>query len=345
MQSIYSNRFCRQPWSFVEIHGTGEVYNCCPGWITKSLGNILEQTWEEVWNGEIAQEFRQSMLDSTFTNCIAKNCSHLLSDNLRPASPVFEKSDLNILWRKFQLIDPTGPLVVNFCYDRSCNLSCPTCREELIMHSPKSYEWNNIQKIHKIVTEEIIKDAHRLYITGTGDPFASPFFRSFLQEFDSKKYPKVKTVHLHTNGNLWTPSMWKSMKNVHPYVGSVEISIDASKKETYDIVRRNGDWDMLMENLDYINTLDTLDVITLSFVVQNINYKEIFEFEKLKDRLNNIPQVRTHYHKILDWGHMNDFDERAVWKPEHRNYNDFRKLWDEFIIKTNKDYMTHTVWE
>ena len=98
MQSIYSNRFCRQPWSFVEIHGTGEVYNCCPGWITKSLGNILEQTWEEVWNGEIAQEFRQSMLDSTFTNCIAKNCSHLLSDNLRPASPVFEKSDLNILW-------------------------------------------------------------------------------------------------------------------------------------------------------------------------------------------------------------------------------------------------------
>jgi len=213
------------------------------------------------------------------------------------------------------------------------------------MNSPKSYEWNNIEKIHKIVTEEIIKDAYRLYITGTGDPFASPFFRSFLQEFDSKKYPKVKTVHLHTNGNLWTPSMWNSMKNVHPYVGSVEISIDASNKETYDIVRRNGDWDMLMENLDYINTLDTIDVITLSFVVQNINYKEIFEFEKLKDRLNNIPQVRTHYHKILDWGHMNDFDERAVWKPEHRNHKDFRKLWDEFIIKTNKDYMTHTVWE
>jgi hypothetical protein len=42
---------------------------------------------------------------------------------------------------------------------------------------------------------------------------------------------------------------------------------------------------------------------------------------------------------------MNDFDERAVWKPEHRNHKDFRKLWDEFIIKTNKDYMTHTVWE
>ena len=140
--SDYSNRFCRQPWSFVEIHGTGEVYNCCPGWITKPLGNILELSWEEVWNGEIAQEYRQSMLDSTFTNCIAKNCSHLLSDNLRPASPVFEKSDLNILWRKFQLIDKTGPLVVNFCYDRSSNLSCPTCREELILNSPKSYEWN-----------------------------------------------------------------------------------------------------------------------------------------------------------------------------------------------------------
>ena len=344
MQSIYSNRFCRQPWSFVEVQGDGNIYNCCPGWITKPLGNILEQSWEEVWNGKVAQEYRQSMLDSTFKNCIKENCAHLLSDTLREGSPVFEKKDLNILWRKLKTIDNTGPLVVNLCYDRSCNLSCPSCRDELVMNSPKSYEWNNIEQIHKIVTEEIIKDAYRLYITGTGDPFASPFFRSFLQEFDSKKYPKIGMIHLHTNGTLWTKSMWESMKNVHPLVKSVEISIDASTRETYEIVRRNGDWDMLMDNLDYINTLDTIEEINLSFVVQNINYKEIFDFEKLKDKLNNIPRVRTHYYKLLDWGHMSNFKESAVWKSEHKNYSDFIKVWNEFVDKTDKDCMTHTIW-
>ena len=344
MQSIYSNRFCRQPWSFVEVQGDGNIYNCCPGWITKPLGNILEQSWEEVWNGKVAQEYRQSMLDSTFKNCIKENCAHLLSDTLREGSPVFEKKDLNILWRKLKTIDNTGPLVVNLCYDRSCNLSCPSCRDELVMNSPKSYEWNNIEKIHKIVMDEIIKDAYRLYITGTGDPFASPFFRSFLREFDSKKYPKIGMIHLHTNGTLWTKSMWESMKNVHPLVKSVEISIDASTRETYEIVRRNGDWDMLMDNLDYINTLDTIEEINLSFVVQNINYKEIFDFEKLKDKLNNIPRVRTHYYKLLDWGHMSNFKESAVWKSEHKNYSDFIKVWNEFVDKTDKDCMTHTIW-
>ena len=36
------NRWCRQPWAFTEIHGNGFVYNCCPGWVKKPLGNILE---------------------------------------------------------------------------------------------------------------------------------------------------------------------------------------------------------------------------------------------------------------------------------------------------------------
>ena len=43
-----NNRFCRQPWSFVEVHQNGDIWNCCPSWITKPMGNILEQSWEEV---------------------------------------------------------------------------------------------------------------------------------------------------------------------------------------------------------------------------------------------------------------------------------------------------------
>ena len=57
-----NNRFCRQPWSFVEVHSDGKVWNCCPSWITKPMGNILEQSWEEVWNGKIAQEYRDELM-------------------------------------------------------------------------------------------------------------------------------------------------------------------------------------------------------------------------------------------------------------------------------------------
>ena len=27
-------------------------------WIKKPLGNILEQSWEEVWNGDVVKEYR-----------------------------------------------------------------------------------------------------------------------------------------------------------------------------------------------------------------------------------------------------------------------------------------------
>ena len=65
-------------------------------------------------------------------------------------------------------------MVVN--YDRSYDFyPCPTC-DEMIMDSPNSPNWKNMEKIHKIVTEEIIKDVSRLYISGTGSSLQSPFF-------------------------------------------------------------------------------------------------------------------------------------------------------------------------
>ena len=338
-----NNRFCRQPWSFVEVHQNGDIWNCCPSWITKPIGNILEQSWEEAWNGNIAQEYRQSMIDSTFKNCIETNCPHLLSKTLTKESPVFEKDDLNLLWKKLKVKDNSGPLVVNFCYDRSCNLSCPSCRDEIDMCSPKSKDYKDIEKIHDIVINEIIKDAYRLYITGTGDPFASPFFRNFLQTFDKSKYKNIGMIHLHTNGNLWTEQMWNTMSNVHELVKSVEISIDAGTKETYEKVRRNGDWDILMKNLEYINTIKTLENVKLSFVIQDNNYKEMELFENLKHKLNNIPRVRTHYYKLLDWGVMKNYEEKAVWKSTHKNFTEFKSIWKNFEKTINAENTTHNL--
>ena len=38
-------------------------------------------------------------------------------------------------------------------------------------------------------------------------------------------------IHLHTNGNSWTPKMWDSMSNVHDLVKWIEISIDLEQKK------------------------------------------------------------------------------------------------------------------
>ena len=44
--------------------------------------------------------------------------------------------------------------------------------------------------------------------------------------------------------------MWDSMPNVHKYVKSCEISIDAGTKDTYENkTRLGGNWENLMNNL------------------------------------------------------------------------------------------------
>jgi len=51
--------FCRLPFTEVCIDEAGDVWpNCCPDWVEFPLGNLLEQSWAEVWNGERARSLR-----------------------------------------------------------------------------------------------------------------------------------------------------------------------------------------------------------------------------------------------------------------------------------------------
>ena len=98
-----------------------------------------------------------------------------------------------------------------------------------------------------------------------------------------------------------------------------------------------------MKNLEYINTIKTLENVKLSFVIQDNNYKEMELFENLKHKLNNIPRVRTHYYKLLDWGVMKNYEEKAVWKSTHKNFTEFKSIWKDFEKTINPENTTHNL--
>ncbi len=52
--------YCFMPWYTAVIGVEGEVYPCCL-MMDKSLGNILRQPWDEIWNGERFQRLRQEV--------------------------------------------------------------------------------------------------------------------------------------------------------------------------------------------------------------------------------------------------------------------------------------------
>src|SRR5689334_20702121 len=62
--------FCSKPFTWFEVSGwsapKGDVYLCCPTWLDTSIGNLQDQSVEEIWNGEPAQAIRRSILDGSY---------------------------------------------------------------------------------------------------------------------------------------------------------------------------------------------------------------------------------------------------------------------------------------
>jgi MoaA/NifB/PqqE/SkfB family radical SAM enzyme len=64
------SKACVAPWSQFWIDLNGDVRCCC--WSPVTVGNIKEQGWEEIWNGEGYKRFKASIEDGSMVNCV--NC-------------------------------------------------------------------------------------------------------------------------------------------------------------------------------------------------------------------------------------------------------------------------------
>ena len=65
-----NNRFCIKPYVFFEIGTDGYCYFCSRLWNDSyCIGNILEQSFQDVWNGDKAKELRQSIIDNNYKFC------------------------------------------------------------------------------------------------------------------------------------------------------------------------------------------------------------------------------------------------------------------------------------
>jgi molybdenum cofactor biosynthesis enzyme MoaA len=77
-----------------------------------------------------------------------------------------------------------------------------------------------------------------ILLTGTGEPFVSVPIRDFLFNLDASLYPDLK-LFLLTNGQLLIKN-WDKMKAAQPAVKSIQVSIDAAGRETYEAIRLGG---------------------------------------------------------------------------------------------------------
>ena len=103
-----------------------------------------------------------------------------------------------------------------------------------------------------------------------------------------------------------------SKTKIFKNIDKIDISIDAGDKDTYEKVRKGGSWSVLIDNLDYLKSLD-LDInINLNMVVQIENYHSIKHFEALLlkydwfGRISRLEDWSTFNKKQFEWRNISD---------------------------------------
>lgn len=300
-------QICPVPFKTISVNGEGrgETFICaCLGWLPVPVGDLLDfDCLEDIIASPRAQHIQSTMLDGSYRYCNIDVCQFGVAP---------------VQYRNTEVPEVKLSEIV-LVIDQSCNLTCPSCRTELIFYK-EGPEYDRRRNLLKHMNMMIAKYEHplKMDLVGNGDPFASKLYIEFINELEFK-HPD-STVLFRTNG-LFLKNRWHMVKKIERNVRDFQISIDAFSKETYEKVRRGANWEKLLENLDWLHA--NVDArVCLMFVVQAANLDDMALTESF---LSRYPRWRVHFQKILDWGTWDgEYESQAVWKHEHPRYADMQ---------------------
>lgn len=315
-------KFCSQPFERLETQSRGRVFFCCTAWLPIPIGNLSAKSPNEIWNSSTAQDIRRSILDGSYRYCSRMHCPRLTADDLPTFDKVQDGEHRKVIDEVLVQL-PKGPKRVSLSHDRSCNLSCPSCRTTMIV--AKRAEVDRMNAMAERVILPLVRSARRVQLTGSGDPFASHHFRYVIKRLTSGDLPDLR-ISLQTNGLLLKAS-WDDL-GLEGYVGWIVVSIDAVRPETYAILRRGGRFDSLLENLEFLSQLrraNRVKHVRLDFVVQAPNYREMPEAAEL---MRSYGFDGMKFQMIRSWNTCTpeEFAKLDIGCPDHPEFGQFLKI-------------------
>jgi len=323
--------YCKIPFERIEIVPDGNVFNCCPSWLDKPIGNIFDEPdFGKIWNSNTAQILRSSMLEETYEFCNHEYCPFLLKEIFK--SPKDKIETHRCAGNSQETILSYGPVIMALNYDPTCNLFCKSCRGHMFGLSREKVEF--LLKFQgNLLKTPLFQNIRELIVTGNGDPFASKVHMTLLQDINEQRFPHLGLT-LRTNGILFTPQNWEKISTSHYAVDLIKVSIDAATKGTYRNVRYGGDFDKLLKNLSFMAELKQTKKIKLQavFLVQQKNYREMPIFVELMQSFNF---DSVHFTKINNWGTYTEeeFRQVAIHRKDHPEWETFLKILSHPILK------------
>lgn len=327
-----SDRFCSTPFETLDILD-GKSHLCCASWLPESVGDLTETPWRDVWNSDAAQSVRGSILDGSFRFCNKIACPKIARGDLPTKAKAAAESRR---WREviggFQTRLAAGPHRVNLAYDQTCNLSCPSCRTgKVAADSVTRARYDRLQEDQVL---PLLRTAGLVFVTGSGDPFASKNFRTLLDRLGPEDYPDLR-IQLMTNGMLFTPREWERFPALHGRTAFLRISLDAATGPTHELLRRGARWPVMEENLAFAQRLreeGLIDRLEFAFTVQTENYHEM---SPAIDLAHHYGADSVAFGRLTNWGTFTpaQYAAKAVFMPSHPRHGHFLELMQDARLR------------
>jgi MoaA/NifB/PqqE/SkfB family radical SAM enzyme len=196
---------------------------------------------------------------------------------------------LGVFGQSFKTDDPPRLHWLLLSLDRTCNLACPSCRQDYITSSSEARQYlieYYDKNIHPFLDALSKNWPLVVQLDGLGEALVSPFGRHVLGAI-ARDNPKNVKISLMSNGQILAKDMLSS--DLRDRLIEAVVSIDAGRKETYEILRFPGKWEKLTANMEFLAELRSsgqLQSISVAFIVRNENYSEIMDLLLLCKRWN-----------------------------------------------------------
>lgn len=279
--------YCDLPFNRVKVMDTGFVNFCCYQF-TKNIGNLETQSFEEMWNSELANEVRNSVMGNTLHSmCKSKECPKYYQ-NLE------KKYDVEINENNY-------PTTLEFdLHGSHCNyggknpdrnkvcIMCPrshsTFKETIKKRRDKTFLYLEKLKI-------LFPYLNKFIVLGLAEIFWEDKIFEILDFVEFEKYKHKITLEGITNGSVFDEeSQLKFLKRVKK--SNISFSLDAANAKTYKQIRKNNYFDVVIKNIEsyvkkinLINNFEKKHYVSINANVNMVNIGEMADLIRLSKKL------------------------------------------------------------
>jgi sulfatase maturation enzyme AslB (radical SAM superfamily) len=175
------------------------------------------------------------------------------------------------LWQKSALreILPPFPLSLDLAINTGCQLSCLMCPH------PSRPDANKNKLMDFSLYQNILAQAKEHHLPSItyglgGEPLLNPSLVTWIKMAEKAG---IMDIRLGTNGLLLTPEL--TDKLLDSGLCRLEISIDAIDKKTYSQIRKGGDFDRLIQNINLF--LEKRSRLGLTFPLLRLSFLKLSE--------------------------------------------------------------------